>query len=230
MRWGYFGNRSVDLDHVGFELGDVTLAIAPGDPGRAVIVGKHGRVDVFPTVCAFRRHLVRDEGRTLGIDKRTGGTVGYRNADRLPRMGVIVFDRRVEPVAAVLADRLGCPGVLFRPLEIGDVHDRPVVGPMLHVLRGIDEPFAHIEHFVPLRFVMPDVEIERVAYYEWRRIRRELVPHDRVGPRPRIFRGEAARQSHGKQSHGHESHYHPTISHANFLAVSSSRTRLVAIP
>src|SRR5690606_39912675 len=38
VRRGDLGDLPVDLDHVRLEPGDVALAVAPGDPGRTVVV------------------------------------------------------------------------------------------------------------------------------------------------------------------------------------------------
>src|SRR5690606_3753915 len=50
VRRGDVGDLSVQLDHVGLEPGDVAVAVAPGDPGAAVVVGEHRWVDVLPAV------------------------------------------------------------------------------------------------------------------------------------------------------------------------------------
>src|SRR5690606_23292534 len=60
VRRGDLAYLPVDLDHVGLEPGDVAVAVAPGDPGAAVVVGEHRRVDVLPAVLALGRHLVGD--------------------------------------------------------------------------------------------------------------------------------------------------------------------------
>jgi hypothetical protein len=122
-------------------------------------------------------------------------------------MAVVMLDRGVEPVFAVLADRLRRPGVLLCPFEIGDLHDRVVGGPMPHVLRRIDQPFAHVEHLVAPRLIMPDIEIQRVADDERGGIGGELVADDRVRTRRRgIARpaGGRAREHHGKAEEGRQ--------------------------
>ncbi len=124
------GNRAVDLDHIGLQLSDIALPIAPGDPGGAVVIGQHGRVDILPAMRALGRHLIGDERGALGIDEGPGRLVGNRDRERLAGMAVVMLDGGVEPVFAVLVDRLAGPGVLLGPFEITHVHDWPVRGPV----------------------------------------------------------------------------------------------------
>src|SRR5690606_1180407 len=98
--WGDLGDRAVDLDHVRLEPRDVGLAVAPGQPGAAVVVGEDGRVDVLPAVGAPGRHLAGDQGRTFRIDEGAGGRTGNGHADGLARVRVVVLDRGVEPEPA----------------------------------------------------------------------------------------------------------------------------------
>src|SRR5690606_39945045 len=118
---GDLGDLSVQLDHVGLEPGDVAVAVAPGDPGAAVVVGEHRWVDVLPAVLALGRHLVGDERRALRVHEWAGGRIRDGDADRLARVGVVVLHRRVAPVEAIRFDQLRRPGLGLGPPDTGSL-------------------------------------------------------------------------------------------------------------
>jgi hypothetical protein len=53
-------------------------------------------------------------------------------------------------------------------------------GPCLHVPGRIDQPLAHVEHFVALRLVVADIQIQRIADDQRSGIGCEFIADDRV--------------------------------------------------
>ena len=164
-----------ELVHVLLELyvpaAGVSAAVAPEEPGLAVVVYEYGRVDVADWGAQKRV--------ANGIGPGTFHRVGSGHADRVAALSVL--HRHVPMPFAVALDRLRGPGAvaLARPLERGGVHHRAVAMPVDHVLRREHLPVLHL---VPARvgFVVPCEYIERITVHHRGGIGRETVLDDRI--------------------------------------------------
>jgi hypothetical protein len=111
--------------------------------------------------------------------ERTQRTVGHRHRDRL--VGALDGHRGIEVELAAAFDRLGGPGVivLVRPWKDRQAERRAVVGPVHHILRGIQAPIAHDEA-LRVVLVVAGVQVHRVANNQRRGIGREAGLDDGI--------------------------------------------------
>src|SRR5690606_14297630 len=116
------------------------------------------------------------------------------------------------------------------------LHYRTVRRPGLHVFGRISEPFGDVEHLLPARFVVTDVEIKRVADHQRRRVGCEAIADEGI---PAIFerllrlcrgshQADKAEQAGGQHEVAHwkvlarKQHITPTISSVKWSDARSS--------
>ena len=179
VRQAHHFDLAVKLDHVRLQLRDVKHGVPPREPRRAVVVDEDRRVHVVPADGAGR-HAVPHERLADGVLERTFRLVGDGDADGASAVLPLAAERDVEPVFAVLPDRLGGPGVVGAPFERVLAGDGAVCLPVHHVLRGVAEPVVHDEPLARRSLVVRGVEVDGVAVHERGGVCGEDVGEERI--------------------------------------------------
>ena len=175
------GDLAVDLGHVVFQLRDVGI-LSPREPGGAVIVDEHGRVDVVPA--AAGGVLVLNERLRMRHERSDRG-IADGDADALSAGRSVIGHIPVELVA--LLDALGRPGdALLAVREVFRTELHAMAAPVDHVGRGVNAPVGDIvvagqaDVLAVLVDVFAGVDVQAVADHKRGGVARPGVRKDRV--------------------------------------------------
>ena len=169
------------------QLHDEASAVAPAEPGSAVVVYQHRGVYVVPPpALAVGGHLVRDKGFAYRVNKRTRGAVAHGHAHALAIIFASALRGDIIVKLAVFLHHLRCPGLAYGPLEVRGFQHAAMVCPGFHVGSGIAEPLGDVEHLLVVSLVVPGIKVERAVMHQGGGVCRELVCHHGV-----TFRGES---------------------------------------